>query len=60
MGANLVSVLRVETKLFAWMEQGQPAFVKATLALVVLSVACIAAIQLLNREGKKGKTAAIE
>ncbi len=60
MGANLVSVLRVETKLFAWMEQGQPAFVKATLALVVLSVACIAAIQLLNREGKKGKIAAIE
>ena len=52
MGANLVSVLRVETKLFAWMEQGQPVFVKATAVLVALVAVILAAIQLLNR--KKG------
>ncbi len=50
MGANLVSVLRVETRLFAWMEQGQPVFAKATAALLALSAALLAAIYLLNRK----------
>ncbi len=48
MGANLISVLRVETKFFAWMEQGQPSFLAITAALAVGSAALIAAIWLLN------------
>jgi len=52
MGANLVSVLRVETKLFAWMEQSQPVFAKVTAALVACSVALLVAIQWLNRKRK--------
>lgn len=49
MGANLMAVLRVETKIFSWMEIGRPAFYGATAVLAVLAVVLIVVIQVWNR-----------
>lgn len=50
MGANLFSVLRVETGIFRWMEQSRNAFAGATAALALLSLLLLGAIWKLNRE----------
>ena len=49
MGANLMAVLRVETKIFSWMETPKPAFYGATVGLAVLAVVLIVVIQIWNR-----------
>lgn len=48
-GANLISVLRVETKLFAWMNKSEAVFARATALFTVLSVVLIVGIWLWNR-----------
>ena len=49
MGANLMAVLRVETKIFSWMETPKPAFYGATAVLAILTVVLIIVIQVWNR-----------
>ncbi len=49
-GANLTSVLRVETRLFGWMEQNKGVFAGATAGLVLAGTVLIGAIWLLNRK----------
>lgn len=49
-GANLMSVLRVETKLFSFMESGNDGFAGATIAFGVISISLIAVIWRRNRE----------
>ena len=49
-GANLISVLRVETGIFRWMEQSRNTFAGATAALALLSLFLLGAIWKLNRE----------
>ena len=48
MGANLISVLRVETKVFSWMEPGNTAFVVATAIFAAAGFILIMVIQLLS------------
>lgn len=48
MGANLMSVLHVETNLFTWMDQGGSKFYTATVVMAVISVILIVVIQLTN------------
>ena len=48
MGANLISVLRVETKVFSWMEPGNTAFVVATAIFAAAGFLLIVVIQLLS------------
>lgn len=48
MGANLMSVLRVETKVFAWMESGKTVFLASTAAFLILSILLIAVIKKWN------------
>ncbi len=48
-GANLMSVLRVETNLFAWMPEGQGAYLAVSAAFAFAAVALITALQILNR-----------
>lgn len=49
MGANLMAVLRVETKIFSWMETPKPAFYGATAVLAILALVLIVVIQMWNR-----------
>ena len=49
MGANLMAVLRVETKIFSWMETSKPAFYGATAVLAILALVLIVVIQMWNR-----------
>ncbi|MCI9136154.1 MAG: CPBP family intramembrane metalloprotease [Lachnospiraceae bacterium] len=49
MGANLVSVLRVETGMFAWMNQDEAVFAGATALFTALGVVLIVGIWLWNR-----------
>lgn len=49
-GANLISVLRVETGLFQWMEQSRSMFAAATAGLAVVSIVLLGVIWRLNRE----------
>ncbi len=49
-GANLISVLRVETGLFQWMEQSRSVFAAATAGLAVVSIVLLGVIWRLNRE----------
>lgn len=49
-GANLISVLRVETGLFQWMEQSRSVFAAATAGLAVVSIVLLGGIWRLNRE----------
>lgn len=55
MGANLMSVLRVETKLFSWMEPGKTVFYTATAVLAVLVILLIVIIQVMNRNHSENK-----
>lgn len=48
MGANLMSVLHVETKIFTWMDQGGTIFYTATAIMAAVSVILIVVIQLTN------------
>lgn len=48
-GANLMAVLRVETRIFLWMEAGKPAFYGATAALAILAVLMLGVIQIQNQ-----------
>lgn len=48
MGANLISVLRVETKVFSWMEPENTAFVVATAIFAAAGFILIMVIQLLS------------
>ncbi len=48
-GANLMSVLRVETELFSWMEPGNTIFYGATAAFAAMGLVCIAVIQFLSK-----------
>ncbi len=52
MGANLTSVLRVETRLFDWMEQSRGVFAGATAGLGLAGIVLIGAIWLQNRKGQ--------
>ncbi len=52
MGANLTSVLRVETRLFGWMEQSRGVFAGATAGLGLAGIVLIGAIWLQNRKGQ--------
>lgn len=56
-GANLTSVLRVETSWFAWMDQSKAAFAGVTAGLAVCSVVLTAGIWLLNRKKQQDVTA---
>lgn len=49
-GANLISVLRVETGLFGWTEQSRGVFAGVTVGLALAGAALLAAVQLVNRE----------
>lgn len=49
-GANLISVLRVETGMFRWMEQSRGVFAGATAGLAVVSIVLLGVIWRLNRE----------
>lgn len=48
MGANLMAVLRVETKLFSWMEPKSTAFYAGTAGFAAAAVIAVVAIQLLS------------
>lgn len=50
MGANLVSVIRVETNWFAWMNKDETTFLAVTIVFVVLGAVLTAGIQLWNRK----------
>lgn len=50
MGANLMSVLRMETGMFGWMEKNKSVFAGATIALVLLGIVLFAVIELQNRK----------
>lgn len=49
-GANLISVLRVETGMFRWMEQNRTVFAGATAGLAVISVVLLGVIWRLNKK----------
>lgn len=53
MGANLMSVLRVETKIFAWMESGKTVFLASTAGFLLLSVLLIIVIKKWNKQENK-------
>lgn len=53
MGANLMSVLRVETKIFAWMESGKTIFLASTGLFLVLSILLLAVIKKWNKQGNE-------
>ena len=56
MGANLMSVLRVETGLFSWMEPEKTIFYGATAAFAAMGLVCIAVIQFLwKRQPESGR-----
>ncbi|MFG6383404.1 MAG: CPBP family intramembrane metalloprotease, partial [Lachnospiraceae bacterium] len=45
-GANLISVLRVETKLFSWMHQNQTIFIITTIGMLLVSIVLITIVWL--------------
>lgn len=51
-GANLVSVLRVETRMFGWMEKSKSVFAGSTAALVLIGALLLVVIGLQNRKNK--------
>lgn len=52
-GANLISVLRVETKLFSWMHQNQTIFIITTIGMLIVSIVLIAIVWLQNNKNVK-------
>lgn len=52
-GANLISVLRIETSWFSWMEKEQTVFVGTTVVLAVLSVILVVVIWAFNNKNVK-------
>ena len=52
-GANLISVLRVETKLFSWMHQNQTIFIITTIGMLLVSIVLITIVWLQNNKNVK-------
>ncbi|MEG1946667.1 MAG: CPBP family intramembrane glutamic endopeptidase [Lachnospiraceae bacterium] len=53
-GANLMSVLRMETKVFGWMESSKNNFIIVTIGCIIVGIGIVFTISKLNKEKCKG------